>query len=308
MAPIDQSVQAGLTVSEYYHKIESRLGYNLLLGGTRHFGFYPAGTWSPFPINGALRAMEEYLFRLLDVPPDALVLDGGAGVCDVAIYMASRGARVHAIDLLNLHVGWGMRNVARRHASDEVQVSQMSFQQLDFNDSTFDGAYTMETLVHATDPDAAMREFFRVLKPGATMVHIEYEHDGCPDSAVRRKLQRVNSGSSMPAFTQFAPYGAIRKRLEAVGFEDVEVNDLSLNVLPMLRLFVVLAFVPYLIIRLLQLQDHFVNTMAAVDMYRIRHHIRFVSIRARKPRSDGRRRQQRTATSDKSDGDLYRRG
>ena len=161
----------------------------------------------------------------------------------------------------------------------------MSFQQLDFNDNTFDGAYTVETLVHATDPDAAMREFYRVLKPGASMVHIEYEHDGCPDFAVKRKLQRVNSGSSMPAFTQFAPYGAIQKRLEAVGFEDVEVKDLSPNVLPMLRLFVVLAIVPYLIIRLLHLQDHFVNTMAAVDMYRIRHHVRFVSVRAQKPLS-----------------------
>ena len=123
-----------------------------------------------------------------------------------------------------------------------------------------------------------------ILKPGVTMVHIEYEHDGSPDSAVRRKLQRGNSGSSMPAFTQLVPYGAIRKRLEAVGFEDAEVDNLSLNVLPMLCLVVVLAFAPYLIKRLLH-HDTILSTpwllsicIASVtihDLYRFEHESRF---------------------------------
>jgi sterol 24-C-methyltransferase len=34
----------------------------------------------------------------------------------------------------------------------------------------------METLVHADDPDQAMRGFDRVLKPGGVLVHHEYEH------------------------------------------------------------------------------------------------------------------------------------
>src|SRR5271155_5696401 len=71
----------------------------------------------------------------------------------------------------------------------------------------------------------------------------------------------------LPAFEQF-PLGAIRKRLENVGFQDVEVQDLSQNVTPMMRFFFLLAYIPYLIIQLLGLEAHFVNTMAAVELWR----------------------------------------
>jgi hypothetical protein len=36
-------------VQAYYCGLESRIGYQLLLGGTRHFGFYERDTWWPFP-------------------------------------------------------------------------------------------------------------------------------------------------------------------------------------------------------------------------------------------------------------------
>ena len=36
-------------VSRYYHRRESRLGYDLLLGGTKHFGYYrPGDSTLPF--------------------------------------------------------------------------------------------------------------------------------------------------------------------------------------------------------------------------------------------------------------------
>ena len=275
------------TVSEYYHLLESRIGYKLLLGGTRHFGYYEAGTWWPFPIGAALRRMEEQLYQALGQKSNALVLDGGAGICDVAIYIAKRGLRVTAIDLLDLHVGWGKRNVQNSGQADRIEVLQMNYQELNFDNDTFDGAYTVETLVHADDPDQALREFFRVLKPGGIMVNIEYEHSITENASVSRKLARVNKYSHMPAFTEFS-FGTIQKKLENVGFQ-VEVQDLSENALPMLRLFFVLALFPYILIRLFRLEARFPNTMAAVDFYRIRQDIRVLLYKARKPDNDANR-------------------
>jgi sterol 24-C-methyltransferase len=41
----------------------------------------------------------------------------------------------------------------------------MGYHHLDgFTDDTFDGTYTMETFAHATDPEVALAQLYRVLK------------------------------------------------------------------------------------------------------------------------------------------------
>jgi len=270
------------TVSDYYHRLESRIGYKLILGGTRHFGYYEEDTYWPFPIGRALRRMEEHLYQTMGLKGNELLLDGGTGNADVAVYMAKKGLRVRAIDLLELHVGWAKANVKRKHVEDRVEVSQGNYENLQFENDTFDGAWTMETLVHAADPDQAMREFFRVLKPGGVITHVEYEHNMTNHSAGMSALTRINKYAHMPAFTQF-PIGAIQKKLENVGFRDVEVQDLTLNVAPLLRFFFLLAFIPYLLIQLFGLEAHFVNAMAAVEMWRYREDVKFLMVKAKKP-------------------------
>jgi len=269
------------TVYDYYHTFESRIGYQVLLGGTRHFGYYPGGQWWPFPIGKALRAMEEKLYQVMDLK-DATVLDGGAGHGDVAIYMKEKGLRITAIELLDSHVVKAKENVRSRNADGRVEVFQMDYESLKFDDGTFDGVYTMETLVHAGDPDQAMREFYRVLKFGGVVTHFEYEHEVDTQLPSSGPFSRVNSFSAMPAFQQFST-GTIEEKLEKVGFQDVQMEDLSQNVLPLLRLFFFLAYIPYLFIQLLGLEGTFVNTMAAVEFYRCKQSIRYVAVRARKP-------------------------
>lgn len=273
------------TVSDYYHTLESRVGYKLVLGGTRHFGYYKEGTLWPFPIGAALRRMEERLYQTLGLKGNSLVLDAGAGDGSVAIYMAKKGLRIKAIDLLNMHVQWAKANVERNNLRGQIEVSHGNFEKLNFDNDTFDGAYTMETLVHSGEPNQAMREFYRVLKPGGVVTHVEYEHDMDSNPAGRRALSRINTHAHMPAFEQF-PLGTIQKKLEAVGFRDVEVHDLSQNVAPMMRFFFLLAYIPYLIIQFLGLEAHFVNAMAAVEVWRHGDDVRFLMVKARKPLVD----------------------
>ena len=150
------------SLQKYYSSLESRIGYRLFLGGTRHFGLYEPGTKWPFPITRALRRMEDHLYKSLRLPNDPLVLDAGCGVGHVALQMAHHGARVIGIDVVSRHIQWAKKEIRLHGREREVSVRMMDYHHLDgFEDETFDGVYTMETLVHATAPETVLSEFFR---------------------------------------------------------------------------------------------------------------------------------------------------
>ncbi|KAK4102300.1 S-adenosyl-L-methionine-dependent methyltransferase [Parathielavia hyrcaniae] len=273
----------------YYDSLESRIGYRLMLGGTRHFGYYEDDTYWPFPLGKALRAMEEKLFGALRLPAGSQVLDAGCGVGHVALYMARRGLRVTAIDVMDHHVAKAKRNVA--HAADllpgQVAVHKMDYHHLGAIPSqSHDGVYTMETFVHATDPDAVLAEFRRVLRPGGRLVLHEYDHTtgpgGTASQAVSDEMSLVNKYTAMYTNDRSRP-GLYRRMLEDAGFVDVVVDDYSLNIRPMLRLFFVLAVVPYFFIKLFHLEPWFINTVAGANMYLHQDHWRYLAIRATKP-------------------------
>ena len=280
------------SLQSYYGALESRIGYRLFLGGTRHFGYYPPGTKWPFPINGALRRMEDHLFASLQLQPGSKVLDAGCGVGHVALRFAQKGLYVQGIDVVENHVRWARQNIQAYRLQEAVSVRLMDYHHLDgLTDESFDGVYTLETFVHATDPEKALGEFFRVLKPGGSIAMYEYDHpetfsssSGHVSDPLFGKVEQINQVASMPSNRIFSE-GTLRRMLEEQGFQDVVVQDLTENIRPMARLFFFVAYIPYILFCLLGIEVWFVNTMAGVEGYRClkKGFQRFVAVRARKP-------------------------
>lgn len=254
------------SLQSYYTSLESRIGYQLMLGGTRHFGYYESDTYWPFPINGALRAMEDHLFNTLELKQGTQVLDAGCGVAHVAIHMAEKGLLVQGIDVVDHHIMKAERNIEAQGLNAAVKVRKMDYHHLDaFAAASFDGVYTMETFVHATDPEGVLQEFLRVLKPGGKIALYEYDHRDMSTVSknLRNSMDKINQYAAMPTNTRFDE-GVLERMLEEAGFADIVVEDLSLNIRPMLRLFFVIAIIPYLFVTLFGLEAWFVNTVAGV--------------------------------------------
>ncbi|KAK8247867.1 S-adenosyl-L-methionine-dependent methyltransferase [Phyllosticta capitalensis] len=273
-------------LQSYYHTLESRIGYRLLLGGTRHFGYYEHDTYWPFPLSRSLRAMEDQLAASLDLPSGAKVLDAGCGVGHVAIHLAKEyGYRVQGIDIVDHHLVKANRNIAGSGLSeDQVKVRKMDYHHLEsLNDESFDGVYTMETFVHATDPKAVLAGFHRLLRPGGSLSLFEYDHEFLENSpeAMAASMRKINEFSAMPTNALSHP-GVFKEMLEGAGFADVVVRDFSENIRPMTRLFYMIAYIPFLIITFLGLEKHFINTVAGVESYRGHGRWRYVAISAKK--------------------------
>lgn len=278
-------------LQRYYAAWESRIGYKLVLGGTRHFGYYKPGTRWPLPVGAALRRMEIHLYNMLELPADSEVLDAGCGNCHVALTFARKGLRIQGIDIVENHVRWARQDIKAQGMEDKISARVADYHQLDWiPDASLDGVYTMETFVHANDPIQVLREYFRVLKPGGSLAMHEYWHlddDELPPGTPKdlsQSIKRVDRVAALPTNTRLRK-GVLRQMLKDQGFTNVEEEDLSENIGPFLLFAYVLGYIPYLIFCFFGLQAWFINTEAGVQGYRglKRHLWGYSAVKAKKP-------------------------
>ncbi len=209
------------------------------------------------------------------------------GVGHVALYMARHGMDVSGIDVVDRHMEKARQNIRRSSRSPGQGQGQVTVQKMDYHhlesvpDASYDGAYTMETFVHATDPEAVLAGFYRVLRPGGRVALFEYDHvlDVSSPSGLAESMAQINTYAAMPTNTRSTP-GLYKRMLEDAGFHDVVVRDYSENIRPMLMLFWLLAGIPFFFVRLFRLEKYFINTVAGFQGYRGQQFWRFLAVTA----------------------------
>lgn len=270
-------------VRRYYSTVESRLLYRVL-GGTKHYGLYRPGDpfWEIYP---AMRRMEDLLAQKLALPAGSRVLDAGCGVGDVASRLAAvHGLRVTGIDIQGNDVEEAERRAARQRLSDELTFFEMDYAQLAFPPGSFDGAYTMETLVHSDRVEDVLAGLHRALRPGGRLVHFEYSRSPKSETSEHdeRFLSEVNQVAALPAFQRFE-HGLLEGLLTEAGFVDVQAEDVTDKMLPMLKAFAIGGWLPYLLGSAVGRSDLVVNSRAGVEFYLHRNCWRYNIYTCRKP-------------------------
>ncbi len=217
-------------VSKYYK--QSEIGYQKHLGRRCHYGFSDLEDDKPFNITSAQIAMERKLGRTLGLPVGSQVLDAGCGYSPVGRLLTQEfGLKIAGTDLIPRRLQEA--RVLNTDANTSINLFNADYHHLPLLSESYDGVFTLETLVHAYDYKQVLSEFFRILRPGGKVVLFEYsipplDSVPAPARALAKHVIKKTGMASLPHFT----HGSFNEILKETGFENIQVEEISRNVYP----------------------------------------------------------------------------
>ena len=177
-----------------------------------------------------IRTANSVAIDRMALQPGSAVLDAGCGTG--LIFEALAGAVGASGSIVGLDHGAGFLREARSRADASgygtiVALVHADAHRLPFADGSFDAAHTERVLMHLRDPDAALRELMRVVRPGGWVVCVEPDLRGMrvdhPDA------YRV--GKIMSGFCASLAYPAmgleLNRRMFRAGFETRTIDVLT---------------------------------------------------------------------------------
>jgi SAM-dependent methyltransferase len=116
-----------------------------------------------------MRLLEPVFHNAKDENP--LVLDAGAGMAWLSYRLAERGARPIALDVNDDPAdGLGVTELYQNHAGAEIVAVQGELERLPLADGACDAVVINGSLHYAGNTGAALREAWRVLRPGGRLI------------------------------------------------------------------------------------------------------------------------------------------
>ena len=206
--------------------------------GYMHFGYWRPGI-NPLNRRAMIEAMNDLVFEHLKLGDPAanssdshrkVVADLGCGLAAVSNDGSKKfpSHKFLAYTLSPEQVEFGRS----RLENDRVEMLQANFLDLPLDDASVDAAFFLESLCHSEEPERALAEAMRILKPGGRLVVV----DGFLNRSRKRTSKWVRALARIVsenwAVPDFHAYPDFRKQVDRVGFEVVESREIGWNITP----------------------------------------------------------------------------
>lgn len=152
------------------------------------------------------------------------VLEVGCGAGDFAIHLSKQLAVVTAVDFSAKAIEIAKEKSKAQNQSVNFQVADA--QSLPFDSNSFDLIFSCECLEHVPDPQKALNEFYRVLKPsGSLILTTENYSNAMILSWIVAWLRKepFNSGAGVQPVEHFFLYWNVVKMFKKAGFRVLQI-------------------------------------------------------------------------------------
>ena len=155
------------------------------------------------------KAFSEMLLRLL---PPLVIADLGAGEGTLALTLAQRAERVIAVDSSEKMVEYGL-GLKERNGVQNLEYRLGDMEELPIESSSIDLVLMHQSLHHALHPQQALKEAWRILRPGGRVVLLDLlKHEF--------EAARELYGDVWLGFSQVELIGLLKQ----AGFQNVDVS------------------------------------------------------------------------------------
>ena len=206
------------TARDYYNSTDADDFYFSIWGGQDiHVGIYDEPDEEIAP---ASRRTVERMAEKLALTKDSHLLDIGSGYGGAARFLAKTyGCKVTCLNLSEVE------NDRNRHYNAEagldglIEVVDGSFEDLPFEDNSFDAVWSQDAMLHSGDRVRVLQEVTRVLKPRGEFAFTDPMcSDSCNKAALRPILERLHLESmGSPDF--------YRRELNRLGMNAITFED-----------------------------------------------------------------------------------
>ena len=212
-------------VQNYYH--DSNIGYNLLHSkkGAVHMALNYNGVFNE---EGYFQQVYEIEGQLVD---EDTILELGCGKGFNSFYLAKKHPRAsfYGIDISSKHLTYAKKKSLN---TMNLSFSYGDFHSINFEDSTFNLVFELESVCHSTNPEKLLKEVYRILKKGGKFILYEgFRSSQYDKSTDLQKKMAVLIEKSMAVHKGHQ----IDKWLETaikIGFKIEEKKDISYAIMP----------------------------------------------------------------------------